>query len=136
MPGQPDQETKTLDTRGMQVVIHKFSVFRDSRTQLFMALYMDFPGPAVAKLGTDRLLDIMANSVAADAHGSVEEKHPTTLGTVPGVEVTVRVPNTGVIISRVFVSGQRCYQVSAAMPDSRASSPEVRQFLDSFQLLP
>jgi uncharacterized protein (TIGR03067 family) len=135
MPGEPSQETNTFPAGQGQVAIHKFFIFRNNNKELFQVMYLDYPKAFVRNLGTNKLLDILASGVAADAKGSLLEKRKISLAGVPGAEVKVKVPNTGIITARVFATRNRGYQVTAAMPSAKASSWDVQRFLDSFQLL-
>jgi hypothetical protein len=134
MPGQPIQELKRFGQGEAQLIQHKFSVFRNNKRELFMVYYMDIPEPAVKGLGTEKLIDSFVQDVAVSANGTLVDKRKIVINGHPGAEVKVKVPNTGIITARVFLVGNRCYHVSAAMPSAKASSEEVRKFLDSFQL--
>jgi hypothetical protein len=134
MPGQPTHETKT-PAGPEQGAIHKFFVFRDNKRELYQVLYLDFPEASVKKLGPSKLVDIMVTDVVTAAKGTIVERHNIELGGTPGAEVKGNSPKAGIITARVFLSGSRGYEITAAMPSARASSPEVQRFLDSFQLL-
>jgi hypothetical protein len=134
-PEQPTEETKNPPPGVVGNPIYKIYIFRSNKKELFQVLYSDFSDDIVKKHGTEKLVDTLAKSVAADAKGSIQEQHKTSLGNVRGAEVKVGVPNTGIITARVFLSGNRGYQVVAAMPSEKATSEDVKRFLDSFQLL-
>jgi hypothetical protein len=134
MPAPPIQETKPIQVGEAQFLQHKFSVFRNNRRELFMVFYVDWSKDLYEQVGTERLLDTLANGVAADSGGKLVAKRAITLGNVPGFEVTVDVPNTGRITARVFQSGNRSYQASIGMPLAKVESNEIQEFLDSFRI--
>jgi hypothetical protein len=136
MPGCPAEETETIQIGAAPHVIHKFLLFRDNKRELFMVWYMDFQEGMAQQVGSGKLLEVMAASVARDAEGTLQEQCRIMQQGVAGLEVRVVVPAAGIIRARVFVCGNRHYQVSAAMPTAKADVEEVQQFLESFRIVP
>jgi hypothetical protein len=88
---------------------------------------------------TDRALDSAVERAVASASARLVSKQTVFLGGQSGRQVEADVPESavaggGTLRGRVFVSGERLYEVIAVVPRTEAGSPATARFLESFEL--
>lgn len=88
---------------------------------------------------TDQALDSAVERAVASASARLVSKQTVFLGGQPGRQVEAEAPESAVaggatLKGRMFVSGERLYEVIAVVPRAEAGSPATARFLDSFEL--
>ena len=84
-------------------------------------------------------LESAVDRAVASAAARLVSKQTVFLGGSTGRQVEAEVPESAVaggatLKGRVFVSGERLYEVMAVVPRAEADSPATARFLDSFEL--
>jgi hypothetical protein len=103
--------------------------------KVHMASYADYPAGSVTKDNQRQVIEGARNGVARSIKGKVVSEKKVTLGKskvegsdffVEGEKVNLRV--------RIFLKGDRLYQVTAAAAGDWAKSDAATKFLDSFAI--
>jgi hypothetical protein len=83
-----------------------------------------------------QMLDNVRDHIVVNARGKLTSSNSTTIvGKYPGREFTASVTQpTGVLRARVYIAGNRLYQVWVVGKPEYVNSPEATAFLDSFRL--
>jgi hypothetical protein len=114
-----------------------FQVYTHQGAVAYMVTYNDYPEGYVAGAGAAAVYKNAAKEAAENANGTIRGQDNCKLGDVAGLEVVIDGPDRGFVERmRLFVVGNRLFQVTyLGPPDSEASKPAL-DFLDSFRLLP
>jgi hypothetical protein len=137
LPGDPKADVKKHKGPGgnKEVANHIFTV--DQKTAAYVVAYMIDPGLAKAgEAGIKKALENARRGAEASTRGKpIDKDKPITLDGHPGLEFQLDVPNLGIYRSRVYIVGDRFYQVSILGPKEVATGPQADMVLDSFKLM-
>jgi hypothetical protein len=117
--------------------IATFQVYVSQGGVAFIVTYSDYPEGYVAKTGAATVYKDAAKEAAGNAKGTIRGEDNCKLGDVGGLEAVIDGPDRGYVERvRIYVVGDRLFQVTyVGPPDSEAGKPAL-DFLDSFRLLP
>jgi hypothetical protein len=102
-----------------------------SRLEVYAVAYRDIPRLANEEKALDDAVADMRND------GNVRQvirSEPVTVSGFPGREVEFRGADGGIYVARIVVAGSRLYQVIGGGQFSKPGNPNVRRFLDSFEI--
>jgi len=117
--------------------IATFQVYASQGAVAFMVTYSDYPDGYVAKTGAATVYRDAAKGAAEDAKGTVRGEENCKLGDVAGLEVVIDGPDRGYVERmRLYVVGDRLFQVTYVGPPDSEAGKAALDFLDSFRLLP
>lgn len=134
MPGTPSEETQSVQTPAGDIDVHTF-VF-EQKEVAYSIIYSDFPDALIAARDTEKMLDGARDGAISSVKGTLKAETKITLEEFPGREVKIEAPDgKHTVISRVYLVGNRLYQVAVAMPKEDPSSDDVAKFFSSFKLL-
>lgn len=138
-PGTPKVESSTDDTELGKVTLHE-TKYEVNKNLAYAVNWTDFP-IAGRPFSTDGALDGAVQGAAKGGGGTVVYNTKIKLGTVPGRDFMVKVPDPSQpfrIISRVYQDGARQYQILAlvAETDYILRKDEIDGFLKSFKITP
>jgi hypothetical protein len=139
MPAAPGEETFTFQPRGSggQMTNHIYQC--RGPDGVFTLVYGDFPADYAGR-GADALLDDEVKRQQEFLGGRPLGAKPIRLDGHPGREFQVdgftadEKPSHH--FCRLYLVGNRLYNVIVIVPEENANAPEVNRFLDSFALAP
>jgi hypothetical protein len=105
--------------------------------QAWLVGYSDYPEATVKASDPATMLAGARDGAVANANGQLVSDVEVTLNGYPGREFSAAVTQNGqefVLRQRVYMVGNRLYQVLVLVPKGEEDSPEVEAFFQSFQL--
>jgi hypothetical protein len=126
MPGQPTEETQTSKKDDVTINNHTFLV--ETEEGVFFVEYSDFRAD-ISMIKPDAILEAGCKGLSQDG-GKLLSKRSIALGEYPGreVEYTTKDGITGK--ARIFLVGQRLYQLHVVTPEVA----DANKFFDSFEV--
>lgn len=135
MPGDPKEETNTIETDSGEITIHLFGVPIGNSD--YIVAYSDYPEELVNSKGSTGILESARDGAIGNTKGKLISGEPVELNGFPGLKLVVESPDgTGIAQAMIFLVGNRLYQVFVAAEKDTAYSEENLAFLDSFQFTP
>lgn len=133
LPGVPTEQTKTVNTAVGPIDAHFFLLER--KDVAYMVGYSDYPDTVVQKNNPDAILEAARNGAVANVQGKLLSELMVSLNGYPGRELKIEpAGGKGTIKAKIFMVGNRLYQVMVVTPREKAFSKNVRKCLDSFKL--
>jgi hypothetical protein len=142
MPGKPTETKQKVKTKNGEVEVKMFSVERPQEGTKYTVAYIDYPQEYIDLLTKNNLvekaIDTGKNTALKNAKGTIISEEKITLAGYPGKEVNYSKPGNIVVKHRIFLVGNRLYQVSAetTKDKQRFLTKSISGFCDSFTLLP
>lgn len=139
-PGKPGQDTKVIEASDAQF---KLSIHRLKTLAEYSVMYADYPvptnDPAVAK----QVLDNGAKGAVASVRSELLEINEIMLDGYPGRYLRQRMPGGEILWVKMFLVGQRMYQIAVTTPREEGASAQTislyktaaDKYLNSFKLL-
>jgi hypothetical protein len=127
MPADPMREEQSKETRGEKVVMRFFTA--GSEKGIFIVAYADY-----RMSGVKQELDANRDSFLRGMKATLLSESDIKLRENPGREIRAERDRLS-IRSRIFLVGQRYYQVVAITPATLPGNLEADRFLNSFELM-
>jgi len=134
LPGEPSEMIIPTEMPSGVVDVHQYMT-----TSPYCAYIVGFADSVMSGEGVtaDGVLDKVAGSVIKRVGGEVVSAVPFVSADGPGREVTLMLADgDGVYRVRLFLAGERLYQLTAVTPISEYYTSQAVHFLDSFELTP
>lgn len=139
-PGTPKVGTEPLDSAG-QVVLHKSSLTTKAE---YGVIYADYPMKIEGAAAAKQILDDGAKGAVAGVSSELLSISEISLSGNPGRALKERMKDGAIMQMRMFLVGQRLYQIAITMPTMQGAKVKdvaiyeqaATRFLDSFQLTP
>ncbi len=132
MPGDPTQDSNTVQTAIGSVDIHMFH--HDEFFLSFLVAYSDFPNRPDYVFKTEKMCEGDGNETVRKENAVVKSEQPITVDGNPG-RIIILEKNQNLTIKTKMVWVQpRLYQVVVAANDIRAGSADIDHFMDSFKI--
>jgi TonB family protein len=139
-PGTPKVGTEPLDSAG-QVVLHKSSLTTKAE---YGVIYADYPMKIEGAAAAKQILDDGAKGAVAGISSELLSISEISLYGNPGRALKERMKDGAVMQARMFLVGQRLYQIAITLPPMQGAKAEdvavyeqaAIRFLDSFKLTP
>ncbi len=135
LPGTPrpqKQTTKLIDGSTLDIYMQLV----DKGNRAYILSYLDVPALAGAKeKDIQTALDNGRDQAAAKLNGKVVSDMKRNLGTYPGREIHIEVPNLGLYRARMYIVQGRLYQSVVLGPRDVVLGAMSDRYLDSFKLL-
>lgn len=133
-PGKPTESKQKQKTVVGDVDVYLFAIVQKDRA--FLATYADYPRGTIAKQGLQDSLDKARDGNIKGVKGKlVSEKKITLKKKDDGREALIALPDkNGAYRVRIYLVGDRLYQVLVAGPDDFAKGKDATAFLDSFEV--
>jgi hypothetical protein len=135
MPGTPSKQKVSTKQGADTIEIYIVAAEAKKGEDSFGVTYADFPEPVVQKTPATVLLEGARDGMLKQQSGKLLADRAISLGEYPGREFTIKSGEEKVFAKAILVR-RRLYQVVAAVPERRADTKDVDQFLASFKLLP
>jgi hypothetical protein len=132
MPEKPSEKTSKIPTDLGQLELHIFIV--DQKERAYLVTYSDYPAGTV-KDNADKILTGVVEGNAKSLKSKVASEEKITIGKKkhPGREIKIEMPDKkGLYRARIYLVGDRLYQVVALGPEEFAKGKEVDEYLKSF----
>jgi hypothetical protein len=137
MPGTPRIVQDIKETPAGNVELHKFIVEPKGKKELFMVVSVRFPVDLTKEFGDEaKILDIGRQDLLAAIQGQTKSERQIDINGHPALEMEVLPPKGAIVKARILATKNQVFEVWAGVPVVRLTSPDVRTFLESFQLLP
>ena len=134
MPDKPTERTNKVKTDIGELDLHAFLV--DQTDRALVVMYSDYPDGSVAA-NTDKVLAgcIEGNVKALKGKLLTEDKITTGKAKFPGREIRIEMPDKkNTYRARLYLAGDRLYQVVVLGPDDFTKGKVVEDFLKSFAI--
>jgi hypothetical protein len=136
MPGTPTEQTQTQDTELGTIDVHSFTF--EQNGVAYLVGYNIFPAAVTEAATPDSMLDGARGGQVEAVKGTLMNEEEITLGAYLGRDLEIQIENsdgTSSLRSRIFLVGDRLYQVMVVGPKGQSTSPDTTKFLDSFKLV-
>ena len=106
----------------------------------YFVSYWDYPPGLVQPDKLEKMLDASRDGSVANVGGKLVREEKITLMGNPGRDLVIDTgssagPGARLLRGRLFIVGNRMYQIMVVTPKNQKSSPETEAFLQSFKLL-
>jgi hypothetical protein len=140
-PAKPKLAERTEKTPSGPITTHAAACESPDGSTAYLVTYFDAPPKDVKATGPDEVLDKSVDGFVKSSGWKVSEKKAIKLGEYPGREVIGEVsaagaPEVGYGRSRLYLAGNRLYQVMVIGPKSKADPAEFAKILDTFEVQP
>ena len=135
LPAKPTEKTTKVKVGDRDVDLHVFSI-SSQKDRAYVVTYSDYPKD---KIGEDKdkfLAGVVERNVAL-LKGKVAAEEKVALGKAkhPGREVRVDLPDKKQLYrARVYVVGDRVYQIVVLGPEELVKGKEIDEYLASFKV--
>jgi hypothetical protein len=134
LPGKPSEKTRKIKVGDRELDLHVVSV--EQKDRAFVVTYLDYPKGTVGDDKDKFLAGVVERNVGL-LKGKVSAEEKITLGKDkhPGRDVKVDMPDKKQLYrARVFLVGDRVYQIVALGPEEFVKGKEVDAYFDSFKV--
>ena len=137
-PAPLEEMVQSLETQGDKIDLHIFSG-QLGDTGYFVS-YWDYPPGLIQPDKLERMLDASRDGSVAKVSGRLIREGKLTLMGNPGREMVIETgsqtgPEARRLQGRLFIAGDRMYQIMVVAPKDEKSRPETEAFLQSLKLL-
>ena len=133
MPGAPEESVQDMDTDKGQISMHGLNLAE--RETAYIATYTDYPESVYKDRDNQSILDDVRDGILVNPPGTLLSEAVISLDGHPGRDITYEI-NDGQITfrARVYLVGNRLYQMLAGTTTDKASNSDIGKFLESFTL--
>jgi hypothetical protein len=134
-PGKPEESTKEADSAAGKLTFTNYT-YSDGDSAL-LVMYCDYPADVRKQKGAEKVLDDARDGGVKSAKGKLTDEKKRTIGKDknPGRELLIQLPDGKLYFrSRIYLVGDRLYQVIVVGPEKYATGKDADAFLDSFKL--
>ena len=131
-----EESSQTVDTAAGPIEIHFFMA--DDGNSAYMVGYSDYPAEIVELSDPNEMLDGAAQGATANINGTLVSQNNISLDGHPGRELVLTATLEDVDATakaRIYLVGNRLYQVLALGAEGDISPEDMDAFLQSFKLL-
>ena len=134
MPGEPTQRTSTSEIPDGPINFHFFTLeYLDS---WYSVQYADYPENYVQKFSSQEILDDAQGACVVGLQSKLIDGQEISLDQYPGRDLTLQhTAGAFVIKARLFLVGNRIYQLTVRTVPKTENLKYVLKFLNSFKLL-
>jgi hypothetical protein len=130
-------QTTSMPVKAGDLEVTMKMVAAEKNGASFVVSYVDYPAGSLGQKSPDEASKDIIDGTVANVEGTLRSAEPITLGGTQGREVLIDVPKQNVVVhERIFLVGDRLYQVMYGGPKGTESAQEAMAFIDSFKLLP
>lgn len=141
MPGKPTETSEKIKTKTGEIEVKMFSVEREEEGSKYTVAYIDYPREYIDMLTQKNLVEKAINTgkdtALKKANGTIISEEKITLAGYPGKEFNYTKPGDKITKHRIFLVGNRLYQLSAEVTQKKQQylNKSISGFCDSFKLL-
>ncbi|HLX60266.1 MAG TPA: hypothetical protein VKX17_03180 [Planctomycetota bacterium] len=134
-PVELKEQTTSVDSVNGKIDTHMFQ--GDKNGKRYVVGYTDYPADLIKQEGADKLLDLARDGAAKSLNGKVANESKIALDGNPGRELDLDAKQDNADTKykmRLYMAGNRLYQIVIAAQAGKAAPEEVNDFLNSFKL--
>jgi len=136
LPATPKEETAKLPSPFGELTIHAYLTETNDGKVAWIVTSSDYPAGTVKDENRDNILDGVVKGSAEGVKGKLLTQSKIALDKkYAGRSMQAEVPTTGIYHARVYLVGDRLYQIVVLGPKDVATGVEATKFLDSFKLV-
>jgi hypothetical protein len=132
LPGLPKKSEIDTESDFGKGVLHMYTV--GVNKTMYGVNYADYPAK-IKKVSIKQVFDSSRTGAVANLKGKLSSEKDIKLGDHPGREIQIEVAGKRLFRVRVYLVGQRLYQVVVFGTKEAATSKLADRFLDSFKLV-
>jgi hypothetical protein len=135
VPRTPRETAETTETEIGTLDEHTFTVIHGDIA--YIVNYGDYP-QSLMNADHHAMLNALRDGAVESVGGRLLSERAISINGYPGREVKVKISSsseTVIMQVRIYVVRNRLYYIYTMAPEARASSPDIKKFLDSFKLL-
>jgi len=135
-PAKPHAKEETIDLgEGTSATVRTFQILAENA--IYDVTVVDYPAGTVASAGSeDQVLDNARNGAVANAPGPMLSEAKIEFAGRPAREITIDMSMGMVSRSRIFIVGDRLFNVAAIAARDKAKSENIEKYFASFKLTP
>ncbi|MEK6256075.1 MAG: hypothetical protein N2C13_02000 [Chloroflexota bacterium] len=134
MPGDPDEQSQLTATEFGTTEAVTFIV--DNPGAGYSAIYANYPTGLIQAYPVGVILDGISFGVVTQSEGELVRNSTITFDGYEGRELEIAAPiGESILRVRIYLIGNRVYQISVVTSAVRQSSEDTVRFFDSFKLL-
>ncbi len=135
LPGRPvrGQEVLTTPAGPLESITYTYAT-PDGQVS-YGINYADYPAAVARSTDPERIIESARDALVGKLRGRVRDERRITLDGAPGREVDIELADGRYVRARIYLAGQRQYQVVAVTPSARDHANDAKWFLESFKLL-
>jgi len=131
--GTPNDTSKKIITELGDIEMVSFT-YEKSATEAYMVAYSDYPSEAIKASSADDLLNGAKEGALTSQGGKLESEEKITLKGYPGYNFKA-VAGTYYMCYRIFLKGNRLFQILIIKDGTYPAKAEADAFMDSFELI-
>ncbi|MDD5291787.1 MAG: hypothetical protein PHY46_01200 [Candidatus Omnitrophica bacterium] len=136
LPGEPEGQKIILDTQVGRTYLNMYTLNRKDDNFIYAVGYVDYPDELFNLKSVDQILNDGRDGAARNVQGVLTKESNISIEGYPGREFTIEVGNgEAVVKGKLFLVGQRVYQLMVTTDKKWSDSYNIKRFLDSFQLI-
>ena len=130
IPAAPSEQVQ----KSGSLTIHQFVATQDDVA--YIIIYVDYPAGMIKPGMEERVLNAARDGATGNSKGRLlKERHIKLQGKYPGRELLVLTADGKTAVKdRIYLVGNRMYQVMVSGTQEKLATPEIKAYLDSFQL--
>jgi hypothetical protein len=132
-PGTPTTTAQKNTVGGFQIDTNLFLVTLNSGSVTYLVSYSDYPTEITSNQTPDQALNNARDGQVASVQGKILSDKSLTKDNIFGKEIEIS-STSNYIRTRIYISGQRLYQLVVVYPEATKSLGDIQTFLDSFAL--
>jgi len=134
-PGSPKTSSVPVQSGDVTVTMNMVGV--ENGAASYIVSTVDYPDGTLSRKPVDAAFQSIVDGTVGNVRGTLRSASPITLGEATGREVLIDVTAKDLAVhERIFIVGDRLYQVMYGGPAGTESAPRATRFLNSFKLLP
>jgi ABC-type glycerol-3-phosphate transport system substrate-binding protein len=135
LPGIPKDETQQVESDIGEITVNLFQL--PFGNFAYVVAYSDYPMDVVQSKGAQIILDGARDGAVTNTGGTLLEEQDIEIQGYPGRQLKVKSPDgEGIAQARMYLVGNRLYQIFVASPTADSGSPDIPKYLESFRLNP
>lgn len=129
IPAAPNEQVQ----KSGDLTIHQFIATQDDVA--YIIIYVDYPAGVIKPGNEEKILNAARDGATGNSKGKLlKERHIKLQGKYPGRELLVLTADGKTAVKdRIYLMGNRMYQVMVSASQDKLSAPEIKAYLDSFQ---
>jgi len=133
MPAEPQEQVDEYDTDSGKITVHMNGTTVGDMD--YITAYSDYPAELVAAKGIQGILNDARDGAVTNTKGELVAEEAIEMNGNPGLFLQVGSPDgKGLAQAKLFLVGNRLFQIFVAGPKDNADSEDVQFYLNSFTL--
>ncbi len=131
--GKPNITSEKVPTAVGDIEVHMF-LYEKSATEIYLVGYSDYPSELIKKSNAAEVIKGAQGGVVEKLKAKITEEKKISVGGNDGIWFRAN-SDQYYITYKLFLSGNRLYQIGMIRDGSHVSDEAVKSFMDTFELL-